>query len=249
MDGYPIIPDPERLEYNVQPHDGRTGLEGWVSLTGIAKGIVGAVKDISGLTDIQGCWNDPSAWQCTVAAASIVPGSGKALKGAHLLEEAADAGRAAWQLVGSADEFRREAEGAYDAVVDLHQLRGLATNEAFDDPVGWGTTAIIGVRNMETGRISIRTGINGAGEAPDSRPQWARNAFQSAGGHAEEGIITSLAHNEHVVFGAASRNVCWGICHRLMSEDVTLGGPDFPGRGDKSPKRMFWLDPLHRGPR
>ncbi|NUS11508.1 MAG: hypothetical protein HOY69_08915, partial [Streptomyces sp.] len=230
-------------------HDGSTGLEGWVSLTGIAKGIAGAAKEISGLADVEGCRNDPSVWQCGVAMASVIPPLGKGLKGARYLDEAVDAGRAAWHLIGSADEFRGEAEKAYDAVVDLHQLRGLATNEAFDDPVGWGTTAIIGVRNLETGRISIRTGINGAGEAPDSWPQWARDAFQQADGHAEEGIITSLAHNEHIVFGAASRNVCWGVCYRLMSEDIALGGPDFPGKSDKSPKRMFWLDPLHRGPR
>jgi RHS repeat-associated protein len=241
MDGDPVIPDAGKLEFNVESHDGSTGLEGWVDPWSV-------FKELSGLADIQGCSNDPSAWQCTMAAASVFPVGGKVLKGAKFLDEAVDAGRSVGHLAGSAAEFRHEAEHAYDAVVDLHHLRGTATNEAFDDPVGWGTSAIIGVRNMETGRISIRTGINGAGEAPDSWPKWARDAFQQAEGHAEEGIIRSLAHNEHVVFGAASRNVCWGVCHRIMSEDMALGGPPFPGKADKSPYRMFWLDSLHGGP-
>ncbi|MFI2372299.1 polymorphic toxin type 27 domain-containing protein [Streptomyces sp. NPDC018833] len=92
MDGDPVIPDPETLEFNVQHHDGSTGLENWVDLGTV-------FKELSGLADIQGCWNDPSAWQCSVAAASAFPGAGKTLKGAKLLDEAADAGRGAEHVV------------------------------------------------------------------------------------------------------------------------------------------------------
>nr|WTB34338.1 RHS repeat-associated core domain-containing protein [Streptomyces sp. NBC_00830] len=84
MAGDPIIPDPERLQYNVQSHDGSTGLENWADPWGI-------FKELSGITDIQGCGNDPSVWQCTVAAASVFPGAGKALKGAKWADEAAEA--------------------------------------------------------------------------------------------------------------------------------------------------------------
>lgn len=84
MDGDPVIPDPETLEYNIQSHDGSTGLEDWLSLTGIA-------KEISGLADIQGCWNNPSAWQCTIAAASVIPPLGNELKDAKYLEEGVEA--------------------------------------------------------------------------------------------------------------------------------------------------------------
>ncbi|MFE7243950.1 DNRLRE domain-containing protein [Streptomyces sp. NPDC057580] len=83
MGGDPIIPDPERLEFNVQYHDGSTGLENWVDPWDF-------VKELSGFSDIQGCSNNPSAWQCTIAAASVFPGVGK---GAKLLDDAVDAGR------------------------------------------------------------------------------------------------------------------------------------------------------------
>ncbi|GAA3485652.1 hypothetical protein GCM10018966_101850 [Streptomyces yanii] len=74
MGGGPIIPDPEKLEFNVQYHDGSTGLENWVDPWDF-------VKELSGFSDIQGCSNSPSAWQCTMAAAAVFPGAGKALKG------------------------------------------------------------------------------------------------------------------------------------------------------------------------
>ncbi|MGW1552696.1 hypothetical protein [Streptomyces sp. NPDC002346] len=96
MDGDPIIPDPERLEFNVQYHDGSTGLENWVDPWDF-------VKELSGVADVEGCWDDPSVWQCTVAAASMVPVAGKAVKGAKFLDEAADAVRARG-AISSADE-------------------------------------------------------------------------------------------------------------------------------------------------
>ncbi|MFD7446612.1 RHS repeat-associated core domain-containing protein [Streptomyces sp. NPDC059909] len=84
MGGDPIIPDPERLEFNVQYHDGSTGLENWVDPWDF-------VKELSGFSDIQGCSNSPSAWQCTMAAAAVFPGAGKALKGAKWADEAVEA--------------------------------------------------------------------------------------------------------------------------------------------------------------
>ncbi|MCX5093841.1 hypothetical protein OOK36_34160 [Streptomyces sp. NBC_00365] len=107
-----------------------------------------------------------------------------------------------------------------------------------------GTTAVIAVRNTETNVLSIRTGINGGGEAPDSWPQWAKDSFVQAGGHAEEGIINSMAPNEVLEFGGTSRNICEETCYPLMNQrGIIVGGPEFPGAADKTPWRMFWTDP------
>ncbi|WP_431313350.1 DNRLRE domain-containing protein [Streptomyces antnestii] len=99
--GDPIIPDPEKLEFNVQYHDGSTGLENWVDPWDF-------VKELSGVADVEGCWNDPSVWQCTMAAASVIPVGSKVLKGAKLLDDAADVGRAGevTSSVGSAVEHQ-----------------------------------------------------------------------------------------------------------------------------------------------
>ncbi|MGW6356549.1 DNRLRE domain-containing protein [Streptomyces sp. NPDC055092] len=82
--GDPIIPDPEKLEFNVQYHDGSTGLENWVDPWDF-------VKELSGFSDVEGCKNDPSAMQCTMAAAAVFPVAGKFLKGAKYLDELAEA--------------------------------------------------------------------------------------------------------------------------------------------------------------
>jgi hypothetical protein len=133
---------------------------------------------------------------------------------------------------------------AQQAASDLQNLRYGATNDhwmAGDR----GTTAVIGVRNTETGALSIRTGINGdAAVAPDSWPQWAKGAFVSGPGHAEEGILSGLGSNEIAEFGGASRNFCQEVCYRLLNRrGIVFGGPEFPGTADKTPWRMFWTDP------
>ncbi|MFE7708533.1 hypothetical protein ACFU6I_22660, partial [Streptomyces sp. NPDC057486] len=84
MGGDPIIPDPERLEFNVQYHDGSMGLENWVDPWDF-------VKELSGVADVEGCSNDPSAMPCAMAAAAVFPGAGKLLKGAKWADEAVEA--------------------------------------------------------------------------------------------------------------------------------------------------------------
>jgi hypothetical protein len=138
-----------------------------------------------------------------------------------------------------------EAEHAYIAADTLQQGRHRATNETVSGVRGaqgqYGTTAVIGVRNTTTGGISVRTAVNHNGDAPNSWPQWARDAFVQGEGHAETTIIGSLAANEEVAFGAASRNVCWG-CNSALSSDagIVFGGGQFPGGPKASPFRMFW---------
>jgi hypothetical protein len=128
--------------------------------------------------------------------------------------------------------------------MDLQDLRYEATNDhwmAGDR----GTTAVFGVRNIRTGSLSIRTGINGdAVSAPNSWPEWAREAFVPGAGHAEEGIISGLTEDEFVEFGGTSRNICEDVCYRLLNyRGIVFGGDEFPGALDKTPWRMFWSHP------
>jgi hypothetical protein len=135
-----------------------------------------------------------------------------------------------------------EAIAAQGAAQDLQALRGSATNDHWNADT-LGTTAVMGVRNLDTGVVSIRTGINGAGEAPDSWPQWAKDVFVQGDGHAEMGIFNSLADNEVLDFGGTSRNVCCDCYSQLDGPDIHFGGPEFPGLDEKSPSRMFWREP------
>ncbi len=75
-----------------------------------------------------------------------------------------------------------------------------------------GTTAVIGVFNSETKEYVNRIGINGGGAQPSSWTLRSGEEFVQAPGHAEQGILNSLGPNEHVVYGAASRNFCRDTC-------------------------------------
>jgi hypothetical protein len=138
-----------------------------------------------------------------------------------------------------------EAYHAHIAADVLQQARHRATNETIAGVRGaqgqFGTTAVIGVRNTTTRSISIRTAVNHGGEAPNSWPQWAKDAFVQGDGHAETTILNSLADDEEAVFGAASRNICLG-CHSALSSDpdIIIGGKEFAGGPKASPFRMFW---------
>ncbi|WTI72489.1 polymorphic toxin-type HINT domain-containing protein [Streptomyces sp. NBC_00728] len=136
-----------------------------------------------------------------------------------------------------------EAALAQESAAALQDLRHSATNDhwmAGDR----GTTAVIAVRNSK-GQLFIRTGINGGGEAPDSWPKWAKDVFVQAIGHAEEGILSKMASGEVLEFGGTSRNICEMQCYPLLSQrGIIVGGPEFPGREDKTPWRMFWTDPV-----
>ncbi|MFE0422254.1 polymorphic toxin-type HINT domain-containing protein [Streptomyces sp. NPDC058953] len=138
-----------------------------------------------------------------------------------------------------------EAEEAYIYADLLQQARWRATNETIPGVRGlqgqFGTTALIGVRNRNTGEVSVRTAVNHDGPAPDSWPQWAKDAFVQGQGHAEATVVGSLGANEEIVFGAASRNVCNGCESALTKDpDIVLGGREFRGGPGTSPYRMFW---------
>ena len=83
MDGVqPIIPSPEKLEFNIDHHDGSTGLEGWIDLSDIA-------KELSGWADLEKCADRPAFGQCGLAMAAVFP-FGKGAKAAKYLDEAAE---------------------------------------------------------------------------------------------------------------------------------------------------------------
>ncbi|MFJ6408813.1 ricin-type beta-trefoil lectin domain protein [Streptomyces hydrogenans] len=139
-----------------------------------------------------------------------------------------------------------EAEHAYVAADTLQQGRYRATNETISGVRGdqgtYGTTAVIGVLDTNTGEVTIRTSVNHDGPAPDSWPKWARDAFVQGTGHAEMTILNSLAPHEQIAFGAASRNVC-NACHGGLSAvpGIVFGGGQYPGGHKASPFRKFWM--------
>ncbi|MER5474053.1 LamG-like jellyroll fold domain-containing protein [Streptomyces sp. NPDC002685] len=140
-----------------------------------------------------------------------------------------------------------EAQHAQVAADVLQHARHRATNETIAGVRGaqgtFGTSAVVGVRNTTTGDVSIRTAVNHSGAAPDSWPQWAKNAFVQGDGHAETTILDGLAHDEEVVFGAASRNIC-NKCNSALSKlkGIVIGGEQFAGGPKATPFRMFWRE-------
>ena len=60
-------------------------------------------------------------------------------------------------------------------------------------------------------------------------------------GHAEETIMNNKGNRYTIIAGGTSRNICKGICQPLLEADgLTLGGPTYRGRNDKTPYRQFW---------
>ncbi|PJE98252.1 type IV secretion protein Rhs [Streptomyces carminius] len=107
-----------------------------------------------------------------------------------------------------------------------------------------GTTAVIGVFNSETKEYTTRIGINGGGPMPEGWELRPGEEFVQAPGHAEEGILGSLAKNEHAVFGAASRNFCLDRCLPLIdARGIELGGVGIRGhKPQNSPYTLFWAE-------
>ncbi|MGW7171186.1 hypothetical protein ACWGH3_39235 [Streptomyces sp. NPDC054884] len=104
-----------------------------------------------------------------------------------------------------------------------------------------GMTAVIGVYNQDTQQVTMRIGINGGGAMPEAWSLRDGEEFVQAAGHAEEGILNSLASNEHAIFGATTINFCNATCFPLMNvRGMTLGG-GFGHAAQNSPFRLFWL--------
>ncbi|MFC7266487.1 polymorphic toxin-type HINT domain-containing protein [Streptomyces lutosisoli] len=129
--------------------------------------------------------------------------------------------------------------GGYRAEAEDAQKRA----QALDAQRGWGggTTAVIGVRNVDTGVIANRIAINGNRNMPKNWQLGSNEQFVRGSGHAEETIFNSLAHNEEVLYGGTSRNVCQAVCAPFMRPwSLRLDGQVFAGMGDKAAYRTFW---------
>ncbi|MFE7972808.1 polymorphic toxin-type HINT domain-containing protein [Streptomyces shenzhenensis] len=130
-----------------------------------------------------------------------------------------------------------------DAILALGRAEELqaSRNDYFMADVK-GTTAVIGVFNSKTKAFTTRIGINGDGAMPSGWTLRPGEEFVQAGGHAEQGILSSLGSNEHAVFGAASRNFCVAICSPLLNvRGVTVAGAGIRGHAaQNSPFTIFW---------
>lgn len=97
------------------------------------------------------------------------------------------------------------------------------------------------VFNQDTKQVTIRIGINGEGEMPSSWSLRDGEEFVQAAGHAEEGILNSLAPNEHAIFGATTINFCNATWFPLVNiRGMTLSG-GFGHQSHNSAFRLFWL--------
>ncbi|MFE4415428.1 DNRLRE domain-containing protein [Streptomyces sp. NPDC056821] len=228
MDGDPIIPDREKLEFNVQYHDGSTGLEGWVDFTTIA-------KELSGVADIQRCSHDPSAWQCTMAAASVFPGAGKALKGAKLLDDAA----LGWR---SADKIAGEAKKLADAI--HNQIPSAFARDVYR------TTAVTAARGSDGSPVYVVTGAGRGLEKAqlDYVSSLKRKdiivATNMDAAHAEATAVHYMASNRLTpVAGGVSRNACApdGCADFLGQVGAQMAGPVTLGTKAKIPGQSMYI--------
>ncbi|MFF3350618.1 DNRLRE domain-containing protein [Streptomyces sp. NPDC002779] len=123
----------------------------------------------------------------------------------------------------------------------------------------YSTVAVIGVRNKITGEISEKVALAGGKNIDEVGKGVLKNGEEFIQGqpvpgrltakgkqayeHAEEAVFNWVKQNPNleVVYGGTSRNVCKGVCAPLVQQTMNLGGKVFPGRGDKTQFRMFWL--------
>ncbi len=141
--------------------------------------------------------------------------------------------------VGAASQSILVHNCGYEPEAVLAQQRAAA----LDAQRGWGggTTAVIGVRNVETGQVINRVAINGTGKMPKGWSLDEGEEFVQGAGHAEQTIFNSLKPGEEVLYGGASRNVCKNICSKFMRPwGLRLDGEVFRGMDDKTAYRTFW---------
>ena len=121
---------------------------------------------------------------------------------------------------------------------------------------GWspkyGTTAVIQAQAEIDGKTVITTFV--ATESPYSVQKVkdmlrkGMEEFVTGKGHAEETILRHLDKDKYtwrVIAGGTSRNVCRETCApRVTGHGLELTGPEFRGRADKTPYRMFQIPGL-----
>jgi RHS repeat-associated protein len=106
-----------------------------------------------------------------------------------------------------------------------------------------GTTSVVRVRNRSSQEeqtwIATESPANAPPRGLDSRLK-PDERYVAGPGHAEETLTKATGDQWEIIDGGTSRNVCIGTCKPLLeSQGLTLGGPAFPGKPDKTPYRMF----------
>ena len=121
---------------------------------------------------------------------------------------------------------------------------------------GWspkyGTTAVIQAQAEIDGKTVITTFVatNSKYSEKPIRDMLREGVeeFVTGKGHAEDTILRHLDEDKYtwrVIAGGTSRNVCRGTCAPCVEKHgLELTGPEFRGRADKTPYRMFQIPGL-----
>ena len=115
-----------------------------------------------------------------------------------------------------------------------------------------GTTAVIQAQTEIDGKTVITTFV-ATNRKYSEKPmrdmlREGMEEFVKGKGHAEETILRHLDKDKYtwrVIAGGTSRNVCRETCApRVTGHGLELTGPEFRGRADKTPYRMFQIPGL-----
>lgn len=146
-------------------------------------------------------------------------------------------------LGGGFHLLSRHADDAADAI--QLQRRAAELNSARRAwEVRHGTTAVARVTSLRTGEVRTWIATENARGMPVA---WQgllgpNEEFVRGAGHAEETLINALGDDWMVTAFGTSRNVCVSRCAPMLgARGISLGGPVYPGMGDKTPYRMGWL--------
>ena len=109
-----------------------------------------------------------------------------------------------------------------------------------------GTTAVMKAIDNTTGEEVTLVSTNLDNKSIPKSLQGVLNddeIYIGGVGHAEQTIMQNKGDRYTIIAGGTSRNICKDTCAPLLEADgLTLGGPKFNGRNDKTPFRQFWRE-------
>lgn len=107
-----------------------------------------------------------------------------------------------------------------------------------------GTTAVMKAIDNTTGNEVYLVATNAPNQTVPKSLQGVLNdneIYIGGKGHAEQTIMNNKGDRYTIIAGGTSRNICKATCQPLLETDgLTLGGPIYNGRSDKTPYRQFW---------
>ena len=148
---------------------------------------------------------------------------------------------------GPDNKPRQSGESGNQSIAAECNQRATEINNARGD---WesrnGTTVVAKAIDNETGREVFLVSTNDPSlQAPKSLQGVLNDneVYIGGRGHAEQTMMNNKDDRYTVVAGGTSRNICKDICAPLLEADgLTLGGPTYRGRNDKTPYRQFWRE-------